>query len=231
VFAEALKRVAAPLFEEVRVRLLTSFEETSRESIRKAFAEIKGEVKPNDLFVFYDASHGVIDEEDGIEQYFLLTSNVLLLSSRHIKKDALSQKELIRLIGAIPAQKKLVVLDTCHAGKAGREITVALLMQTRGLTESTARKLLQRAIGSTVFSSSSDQGQALEGYKGHGLFTHALIEGLKGGADDNKDGYIKITELANYVEEKVILLSEEIFNRQQTPTIQIGANFPLGKVK
>jgi len=71
----------------------------------------------------------------------------------------------VSLIGSIPAQKKLVILDTCNAGKGGKEIQIALLQQTRGLTDATAVKLLQRAVGSSVFSASSDTEQALEGYK------------------------------------------------------------------
>jgi hypothetical protein len=230
-FTETLKATAKTLFENINAKLLISSDETTKESIQKAFEKIRTRVKPNDLFVFYNASHGVIDIVEDQEQYYLLTSNVLLLSSRHIGKDAMSQKELIQLIGAIPAQKKLIILDTCHAGKAGKEITVALLQQTRGLTESTAIKLLQRAVGSTVFSASSDTQQALEGYKGHGLFTYVLNEGLQGKADMNKDGFIKVNELADYVEERVITLSEQVFKRQQTPTNQIGVNFPIGKVK
>jgi hypothetical protein len=46
-----------------------------------------------------------------------------------------------------------------------------------------------------------------------------------------KDGCITVLGLADYIEEHVIKLSEEIFKRQQTPTIQTGANFPIGKVK
>ncbi len=79
-----------------------------------------------------------------------------------------------------------------------------------------------------MFSASSDTQQALEGYKGHGLFTYYIVEGLKGKADMNKDGFIKITELSDYVEENVVILSEKIFKRQQTPVIQTGANFPIG---
>lgn len=230
-FAETLKKTAAPLFEKITVQVLTMLAETTREAITKAFEALRPQIKPNDLFIFYNASHGLVDVVDGEEQYFLLTSNVLLLSSRHIGKDAMSQKELAKLIGNIPAQKKVVILDTCNAGKGGREIQVALLQQTRGLTDSTAVKLLQRAIGSAVFSASSDTQLALEGYKGHGLFTYVLLEGLKGKADIKKDGYITVLGLADYVEENVIKLSEEVFKRQQTPTIQTGANFPLGKVK
>jgi uncharacterized caspase-like protein len=105
------------------------------------------------------------------------------------------------------------------------------LQQTRGLTESTALKVLQRAIGSAVFSASSDTQQALEGYKGHGLFTYVLMEGLQGKADIKKEGFITIYGLADYVGEQVLKLSEEVFKRQQTPTIQTGGDFPIGRIQ
>lgn len=102
---------------------------SSIEAITKAFEEIRQRVRPNDLFIFYNAYHGMVDVVNGEEQYFLLTSNVRLLSSQHISEDALSHKDLVSLIGSIPAQKKLVILDTCNAGKGGKEIQIALLQQ------------------------------------------------------------------------------------------------------
>ncbi|MCX5827588.1 MAG: caspase family protein [Deltaproteobacteria bacterium] len=231
-FAGTLQKVATPLFEKVDIRTLTTPEATTKDAISKAFEEVRQLVRPNDLFIFYNASHGMVDVVNGEEQYFLLTSNVRLLSSQHISKDALSHKDLVNLIGSIPAQKKLVILDTCNAGKGGKEIQIALLQQTRGLTDATAVKLLQRAVGSSVFSASADTQQALEGYKGHGLFTYVLLEGLQGKADFKKDGFITVKGLALHTEERVMTLSEEVFKRQQNPMIETGVNdFPIGRVK
>jgi hypothetical protein len=231
-FAGTLQKVASPLFEKADIRTLTTPQATTKEAITKAFEEVRQLVKPNDLFIFYNASHGMVDVVNNEEQYFLLTSNVRLLSSQHISKDALSHKDLVQLIGSIPAQKKLVILDTCNAGKGGKEIQIALLQQTRGLTDATAVKLLQRAVGSSVFSASADSQQALEGYKGHGLFTYVLLEGLQGKADFKKDGFITVTGLKLYTEERVMTLSEEVFKRQQNPMIETGANdFPIGKLR
>lgn len=231
-FAGTLKKIASPLFEKADIRTLVTPETTTKEAITKAFEEVRQLVKPNDLFIFYNASHGTVEVVNNEEQYFLLTSNVRLLSSQHISKDALSHKDLVQLIGSIPAQKKFVILDTCNAGKGGKEIQIALLQQTRGLTDATAVKLLQRAVGSSVFSASADSQQALEGYKGHGLFTYVLLEGMQGKADFKKDGFITVRGLALHTEERVMTLSEEIFKRQQNPMIETGVyDFPIGKIK
>ena len=74
--------------------------------------------------------------------------------------------------------------------------------------------------------------EALEGYKGHGLFTYVLAEGLNGKADKGKSGFVKTTELADYVDNEVPILAERVFKRAQYPTISIsGMGFPIGQIK
>ncbi|MDW7973025.1 MAG: caspase family protein [Thermodesulfovibrio sp.] len=225
LFAEALKQVGKPLFERVEIRLLTKQEETTKESIKKALEGLK-KLSPDDVFVFYVASHGIIDEGE----YFLLTSNVGSLSTFRLKEDALRQTELKELIANIPSTKKLIVIDTCHAGKLGEALQVAML--TRGMSEETAMKILSRAVGSTIISASTDYQEALEGYQGHGLFTYVLVEGLRGKADMDRDGFIKTLELANYVDSQVPVLAEKVFKRAQYPTATpTGQSFPVGRVR
>lgn len=207
------------------VRKLSTKEETTQENIRKELKDMQS-LNPDDLFVFYVASHGLVD--DG--EYFLLTSNVGSISSAKLKEDALSQNTLKELMANIPTTKKLIVIDTCSAGQLGDAIQTALL--TRGMSEDTAMKVLSRAVGSTILSASTSVQEALEGYQGHGLFTYVLSEGLNGKADKGKSGFVKTTDLADYVDNEVPLLAERIFNRAQYPTISIsGMGFPLGQVK
>jgi len=183
-------------------------------------------LNPDDLFVFYVASHGTVD--DG--EYFLITSEVGSTATARLKTDALSQNLLKELIANIPATKKLIVIDTCGAGKLGDAIQVAML--TRGMSEETAIKVLSRAVGSTVLAASSSVQEALEGYEGHGLFTYVVTEGMKGKADSDGDGFVKTTELANYVDDEVPRLAEKVFNRNQYPMVSpSGMGFPICMVR
>ncbi len=225
LFAATLAQGSAGLFKKVDIRKLTAPAATTNEAIIR---EIKSfhSLRPNDLFVFYIASHGTVD--DG--EYFLITSNVGSLRTKKLKTDAISQDMLKVAIANIPATKKLIIIDTCNAGALGEAIQRAVL--TRGMSEDTALKILSRAVGSTILSASTSVQEALEGYKGHGLFTYVLAEGLKGGADKGKTGYIKTIELADYVDNEVPLLAEKVFQRAQYPTISIsGQAFPIGKVR
>jgi uncharacterized caspase-like protein len=225
LFAETLRSIASPLFEKVEINLLTTKEQTTKESIKNALENMK-RLSPEDVFVFYVASHGTVDEGE----YFLITSNVGSLSTFSLKEDALTQTELKELIANVPSTKKFIVIDTCNAGKLGEALQMAML--TRGLSEATAMKILAKAVGSTIISASTSLQEALEGYQGHGLFTYVLTEGMKGKADTDRDGFIRTLELANYVDSEVPALAEKVFKHSQYPTaMSSGQSFPIGKVK
>jgi WD40 repeat protein len=225
LFADTLKAASGELFDRVTIKTLMTTQETTKEAILRDLKTFQS-LRPDDLFVFYIASHGTVDEGE----YFLITSNVGSLRTEKLKTDAISQHQLKEAIANIPATKKLIIIDTCNAGALGEAIQAAML--TRGMSEDTALKILSRAVGSTILSASTSLQEALEGYQGHGLFTYVLAEGLKGKADKGKTGFIKTTELADYVDNEVPLLAEKVFKRAQYPTISIsGQAFPIGKVK
>jgi len=225
LFANTVKEAAAPLFEKVEVKVLTTRAETTKQNIKQELEGLRF-LNPDDVFVFYVASHGTVDEGE----YFLITSNVGSLSTFRLREDALTQTELKELMANIPSTKKMIVIDTCNAGKLGEALQVA--MMTRGMSEETAIKILSRAVGSTILSASTSLQEAMEGYKGHGLFTYVLTEGLKGAADADKDGFIRTLELASYVDSEVPTLAERVFKRVQYPTATpTGQSFPVGKVK
>ena len=83
-------------------------------------------------------------------------------------------------------------------------------------------QLLKIASVSSVFTTSQSIEAAIEGYKGHGLFTYTLAEGMKGMADENNDKFITLGELKGYVERVVFRRSKKHFNTKQVPYINIG---------
>ena len=60
---------------------------------------------------------------------------------------------------------------------------------------------------------------------GHGAFTKAILEGLDGGADFNKNSVIHLTELELFVSERV----KELTGGRQHPytPIKLSGNIPL----
>jgi WD40 repeat protein len=225
LFAETLKQGAAGMFDGVDVKFLSTGDETSSENIIQELKAMR-RLNPDDLFVFYVASHATVDEGE----YFLITSNVGSTRIERLRTDAVSQTVLKELLANIPATKKFIVIDTCNAGALGEALQTTVL--SRGMSEDTAMKILSRSVGSTILSASTSLQEALEGYNGHGLFTYVLSEGLGGKADKGKTGYVKTTELADYVDNEVPVLAEKVFKRAQYPTISIsGQAFPIGKTR
>ena len=226
LFAETLKKFSAPLFGTIDVRVLVAPGETTRDGLIKALKDMQAAVGPNDLFVFYVASHGITDDAE----FYLITSNVGSASTEHLKTDALSKEELTALVANIHATKKLMVIDTCHAEALGNALQVGLL--TRGLDEATALKVLSRAVGTTVLAASTTTQQALEGYEDHGLFTYVVAQGLMGKGDVDQNGVVNTLALAHYVDDHVPELAQQHFNHPQYPTVETnGQAFPLTKVR
>jgi len=226
LFADTLRQNVGALFQTVDIKLLTTPQETTRASLIQTLQGMRQKVGPEDLFVFFVASHGTAEEGE----YFLITSNVGSISTDRLKADALSQADLKELMANIPATKKLIVIDTCNAGALGDTLQAAFL--TRGMSDATAMKILARSVGSTVLSASTSSQEALEGYKKHGLFTYVLAEGLMGKADLDKDGFVSTLELAAYVDAQVPVIAEKVFNHPQYPVVSpSGQGFPLVKVK
>ena len=75
---------------------------------------------------------------------------------------------------------------------------------------------LQQSTGATVISSASGEEYAFESPQwNNGVFTYALIRGLKtNAADKNNDGQIRVSEIQDYVYEQVKVLT----NGKQNPT-------------
>jgi len=222
--AQLLQKRAAPLFEQVHVEQLVTSKATTKTAITNAFARYRT-IEPGDVFVFYVASHGTVTGADLADrQYFLIPSNVDSITDEAIRRDALSEGELKQLIASIPATRKLLLLDTCHAGAMGD----AMMVSTRGLEELAAVRVLSGAVGSTVLSASTSDEEALEGEGGHGLFTWVLLQGLNGSADLRKHGYINTFDLADYVDDEVPRVAEEHFKRKQVPNLHnAGQSFQI----
>ena len=221
LFERTLRKTSSGLYRKSTIKELITPVETTKASIVRALKACQA-LKPDDVFVFYVASHGTVDDDE----YFLITSNVGSTRTERLRTDALTQTAIKNLIANIPTTKKFIVLDTCNAGALGKQIEAA--MMTRGMSEDTAVKILSRAVGSTILSASTSVQEALEGYKNHGLFTYVLTQGMLGKADEGHIGYVKTTSLADYVDNEVPMIAEKVFHRAQYPIISIsGTGFPF----
>lgn len=122
----------------------------------------------------------------------------------------------------MPAQKQLILFVACYSGGAVSAFT-------RGGGEEAAIFQLVRSTGFTMLASTNQEQQAteLKDLK-HGIFTYAMINGLKGEADLRKDGKITVKEIELYLNEIIPVLSEKYKGVQQYPqSFSRGMDFPL----
>ena len=87
---------------------------------------------------------------------------------------------------------------------------------------------LKRAIGRVMIVASSNTQVALEGYKGHGVFTYVLMDGIAGKADSDRNGFVSVKELSIYVESVVPEITYSTWGYEQVPqSLLPREDFPL----
>jgi WD40 repeat protein len=215
--ADALKEAGRSLYREVEVTRVLDANATI-DSLDRVLAEMARKVAPRDVFLFFLAGHG--KTVDG--RYYFLPRDFRYEGEDSIVRKGVDQDRLQAWFARIPARKSILLFDTCESGSLTAE-----RMAQRGIERVTALEKMTRAMGRTVLSASTDDTPALEGYRGHGVFTYALLEGI-GAADADSNGLIEVTELAGYVDQRVPDLSYEAFKYRQVPQMKIvGSNFPL----
>ena len=239
-YADKDARDLADLFEskkdrfgEVTIQRILNRDAT-RENILKAKDFLKGS-RVDDMVVLFFAGHGLLDSK---LDYYFGTADI---DFKNPGKRGLPYDAIEDLLDGIRARKKLLLMDTCHSGELDKEDVKVVHAEKklddevkvrtfRGLDFEISSKVglgnsyqllqgmfadLRRGTGAVVISSAGGAEFALESaaWK-NGVFTHALIRGLKGEADRNRDGQVQVSELRDFVEQEVRRLT----NGRQVPT-------------
>jgi WD40 repeat protein len=220
-FKDTMLKSASTLYRDTSVIELFD-DEATREGLGQAFDKAGELAGSQDTFVLYFAGHGVANEADG--EYYFLPVDFRYRDQASISEQGISKKQILEDLLKVTAEKSILFFDTCNSG------SFLSTPASRGLTEKTAVDRLKRAIGRAMIVASSDTQVALEGYKGHGVFTYALVDGLSGKADGDKNGYVSVKELSTYVENAVPELTYSTWGYEQLPqSLLPREDFPLAQ--
>ncbi|WP_172975969.1 caspase family protein [Sulfitobacter sp. THAF37] len=189
------------------------------------------QARPEDRTVFFFAGHGLLDAE---YRYFLGSHET---RSNDLERTAISFAELESVFYGIASLHRVILLDACHSGAVDPDLQVAelttsvdtdvVIRDVRGsfdLSVSDKPKVdlddsyealranfldTRSRSGASILAASGGLQFAYErGAIANGLFTHALLSGLRSRAPDrNADSKIDIEELFHYVETEVTRLS------------------------
>ncbi|MCK1386638.1 caspase family protein [Bradyrhizobium sp. 21] len=214
---EGLKQAGSKLYERVEIRTVLDADATAGK-LDAVFSELATQVRPQDVFVFFLAGHGKTVDA----RFYFLPQDFRYTGEDSITKKGIGQDKLQDWFSRIRAQKSVLLVDACESGSlVGDKVAM------RGIEEKTAIDRMTRAIGRTVLTATTDSKPAIEGYRGHGVFTYTLLAGMDA-ADANNDGVIDVTELAQYVDRHLPDLTFDAFKLRQVPQMSIvGSNFPL----
>jgi hypothetical protein len=87
----------------------------------------------------------------------------------------------------------------------------------------------QDRAGCTTLTAAMDDQSAFEGYRGHGVFTFALLDALAHG-DRNGNGLIEVTELLEHIDGPVPEITDKTWHLRQIPLVAVpGLELLTGK--
>lgn len=141
------------------------------------------DVGPQDDVLISFSGHGMA--EDG--QCYLLPGDA---KRGALRLTSVSVPQVREWLEGCRAERKVLILDACHsgAGKAPGQMSAEMIQELES-----GHGYLRLASCDTKQKSSEDPSF------GHGVFTHFLVEGLRGKADGDGDGRVDADEAYKYV--------------------------------
>lgn len=211
-YAEFLRSPQGGGLASSQVRLLTE-ERATVSAIRAAFQEwLQPSVGAKDVVYLFLAGHGVVG--DGNETYFVANDS----DPQNLHATGFSFRELNEAINGLRASLVVVVADACHSGSIGWTGSSESLNSAHSAFDSLGSKdrLTLKMLASRPTERSYED---VRWGGGHGVFTHALLDGLRGGAERDSDGVVRASELMDYISKVV----PEQTGARQNP--RIAGNF------
>lgn len=211
---EKIKERSVTLYRPAHIHFsLITDSNATKANILKRIDELSSVIKPQDSFILFVAGHGVLLQN----QYYMLTHE---FNGQVHEASMISSNEIVEMSKKIKSLSQLFIFDTCHAG--GVDTIISGLYDAR-------MSVLAKKMGLHIYASASDKQAAMDGYKGNGLFTHTLLDGLNNNraADRNKDGRVTVVGLGEYTKRRTTEISKQIGHSQTPLIINFGKDSTL----
>ena len=219
-FAAFLRSNTGGALPASHVRLLTN-QAATLASIRAALHTwLVESTAPNDIVYVFFAGHGVVAERG--EGYFLAADS----DPQNLHATGLSFSEVENtLTRRLRSSLVVFTADACHAGQLGWSSysatapnRTAEALESLGQNDRAILKLLSARPSERSFEDARWDG-------GHGIFTHSMLEALRGKADRDGDLFVRASEVIDFVSQQVPAQT----NTRQNPRVagSFDARFPL----
>ena len=193
-FATLLRTPEGGGFPVTNIRLLTEDAATVG-GIRAAIHSwLPRSVAANDIVYFFFAGHAVVAERG--ESYFVAHDS----DPQNLHATGISFKEVNdALTNKLHAASVVLIADACHAGGIGWNADPSVMpaaaqrsLEAIGANDRSFLKLLASRPSEQSFEDERWGG-------GHGVFTYSVLTALQGAADRDHDGFVRVSELIDYV--------------------------------
>jgi ankyrin repeat protein len=194
-FGDMLKK-EEHFFGKKYVKILTNEKATQR-AIRKFLTHDLRKTGKDDTIILFFSGHGEYDPQRTSDFYFApYDVEPGYLAATGVKMSGL------KFLQGLETERVLVIADACHSGgfsewtgnKKGLPPNIEIFM--RDFKHTTGRVILTSAgPNETSYEMKEVEGQPK---LKNGVFTHFLLQGLRGKADTNRDGSVTVNEAYQY---------------------------------
>jgi WD40 repeat protein len=186
----------------------------------------------NDTLVLFVSGHGMQNRSGNKKYYFIVHDT----DPKDVEKSAMDFEQVESLLRDSPSRKKILLIDTCESGVLDEEYEGAISSIANSLSLSIRNNRQFKSLGSQVnrlsillerdrfiisdlgrrsgilvFSSSRGGEYSFENPTvKNGYFTYSIIKAIAHGGDTDKDGFIDIPELKQFVFNSVVKLSGDL---------------------
>lgn len=209
LMGEYLTKVLGYLEENVVVRLNANATRNDFEKYVESWLPNHVE-KDGSVFIYF-SGHGAPNPKTG-ESYLVPYDG----DPTFIDKTGYPLSSLYQQLAKLPAKEVVVVLDSCFSGAGGRSV---IAQGMRPIVTELKSPLLAGGKTIVLSASTGQQVSSTYGAKFHGLLTYFFLKGLQGEGDTNKDGFIELKELFDYLSPQVERVARREFNNEQTPQL------------
>jgi uncharacterized caspase-like protein len=194
-------------FKPENIVKLTNQDATTQK-VTKALRSFLQKPGRDDLVIFYCACHGAPDLNRP-ENIYLITYDT---DPSDIAGTALPMREInLSLRDNLLSEKVVLLADTCHSAAIGEGLGSRNMSNDNILVNRYLQEVSKTRGGIALLTSAEANEVSFEDAKwggGHGVFTHYLLQGMKGAADLNQDGIVTVGELFEYVRSHVQAATE-----------------------
>ena len=172
-------------------------EAANTRSVRTALTTFLRGVTERDVVVIYLAGHGAADPFRA-DDYYLLTHDT---EASNFAGTAISMDDIDEYVRQLRARDIIVFTDACHSAAVSGGRIGLRAGATNEINQLFLERLTATAAGLLTFTASETSQYSQEGTQwggGHGVFTHQLLRGLEGQADEDADGIVTLGELVEY---------------------------------